>query len=132
MSRIRRDIDDRFTVNSSVAAQAISSNTTVNGASTDLGALAPGSKILAVCSVGTRTDGTYTFVVQDSADNSSFATLAPDTGSLAAVSAADTDRKASYTPVAGRPYIRVSVTSASVTTGAAVAGYLVIVPPALV
>lgn len=124
----RTNVDARVIVNSSVGPQAIASNTTVNGASIDMTGQVHGSRVMAICSVGSRTDGTYTFIVQDSADNSSFATLAVFSGSLAAISAADTDRKAAFEVLSARPFIRVSVTSSAVTTGGVVAGYLVIIP----
>lgn len=119
---IRTDVDALTTLTASISPQAIASNTTVNGSSIDTRTLAKGARHIVHCRVGTRTDGTYTFVVQDSADNSSFATLANFSGSLAAVSAANTSRTCAVDPVAGRPYIRVSVTSTSVTTGAVVSG----------
>lgn len=124
----RSNIDSPVVVNSSVGPQSIASNTTVNGASTDFRTLRHGSRLMAITSVGTRTDGTYTFVVQDSADDSSFATLAAFSGTIGAISAANTDNEAAYEVTSARPFVRVSVTSTSVTTGAVVAGYLVAVP----
>lgn len=129
---VRSDIDGRATVTASIAPQAIASNTTVNGSSIDVRTLPKDSRHLVCAQVGTRTDGTYTFTVQDSADNSSFATLAVFSGSLAAVSAANTKRTGAIVPVAGRPYLRVSVASTSVTTGGVVAAAIVSIPAALV
>jgi hypothetical protein len=127
---VRQDIDALVTLNSSIGPQTIASNTTVNGASTDMRAFHE-ARVYVICSVGTRTDGSYLFIVQDSADNSSFATLAVFSGALTATAAADTDKTAAVVPVTGRPFIRVSVTSSAVTTGASVAANLVIVPAAL-
>lgn len=125
---VRTDVDAVSTTTVSVSPQAIASNTTVNGSSIDTRTLAKDSRYLVWCRVGTRTDGTYTFTVQDSADNSSFATLAVFSGSLAAVSAANTSRTAAVDPVPGRPYLRVSVASTSVTTGGVVAANITSVP----
>jgi hypothetical protein len=127
---IRLNVNDELVVVSSVAAQTIAADsTTVNGASVDMRDY-PGYRVMAACSVGTYTDGAYTFSVQDSADDSSFAALTPADGSHAAIGAANTDEAVGYVPVSGRPYLRVSVVSdANVTTGAQLAGYLVLVPP---
>lgn len=128
---VRSDLDARLTYNSSINPQAIASNTTVNGASSDLTAVAPGCRVYVTASVGSRTDGTYTFTVQDSADNSSFADASVYSGSLAAISAANTNRTASFVPAVGRPYVRVKVTSTSVTTGGVVAANIFLAPPAM-
>lgn len=129
---VRNDIDARSTVTASISPQAIASNTTVNGSSIDTRTLAKDSRHLVHCRVGTRTDGTYTFTVQDSADNSSFATLAVYSGAVGAISAANTSLTAAVVPVAGRPYLRISVASTSVTTGGVVAASIHSIPAALV
>lgn len=129
---VRQDVDARLTLTASINPQAIASNTTVNGTAVDARTAPKDSRFHVSCFVGTRTDGTYTFTVQDSADNSSFATLAVFSGSLAAVSAANTKRTAAVVPVAGRPYLRVSVASTSVTTGGVVAANIVSVPASLI
>jgi hypothetical protein len=131
---VRNDIDARLSINSSIGAQAVASSTTVHGTSVNLAASTSphDARVMAVCSVGSRTDGTFTFALEDSADNSSFAAVTLLAGSLAAISAADTDKTASYIPVAGRPYVRVSVTSTTVTSGGVVAAYTIVAPNGLI
>lgn len=127
-------IDAVVVVNTSVAPQALASNTTINGVATDLRTLSNQGhewRVMAQCGVGTRTDGTYTFSIQDSADNSSFSAVTLFNGSMTAVSAANGDIQASYLPVAGRPYVRISVASTAVTSGGVVKGDLILIPVSL-
>lgn len=128
MAGVRLDLDTRISTTASIQPQTIASNTTVNGASIDLRTLETGGRVSFLAQVGSRTDGTYTFVLQDSVDNSAFATIALVSGSLAAVSAANTARVGSAEPQPGRPFVRLSVTSTSVTTGAQVAGAVLVTP----
>jgi hypothetical protein len=129
---VRNDIDARLSINSSIGAQAVASSTTVHGTSVDLRTKAHDARVMAVCSVGSRTDGTYTFALEDSADDSSYTAVTLLSGSLSATAAADTDKTAAYIPVAGRPFVRVSVTSSGVTSGAVVAAYTIVAPNALI
>lgn len=126
------DIETRVTLTRQVVAQTIASNTTVKGSGVDLRTLANQGhdiRVAALCSVGTRTDGTYTFHLQDSDVNTdgNYADVTLLSGSLSASSTA-VDKVASYVPVAGRPWVRITVASTSVTTGAQVAAYLMTVP----
>lgn len=126
MSLVRRDTATRFVVSRQVGPVTISTDTNTDGTLFDLSAY-PGHKVMAICSVGDRTDGTFTFNVQASADTTTWANLDPFDGSMAAVSAADTTREGGFTPL--DPYLRIRVTSASVSSGADVAAFLVVVPP---
>lgn len=121
----RNDVDARTTLVTSIQPQAVASNTTVNGTSIDMRSLGHAAKLLVIASVGTRTDGSYLFVVQDSADNSSFAAATLFSGSLSATAAASTNKTGAFVPTAGRPFVRVSVTSSAVTTGAVIAADLI-------
>lgn len=128
---IRADIDNQLVVVESITGQTVASNTTVNGTSKDLRTLVNqghDARVMAAVHVGARTDGTFTFAIQDSADNSSFAAVTLLTGAVGAISVANTQSVGSYLPVANRPYVRVSVTSTVVTSGAIVSAELIIAP----
>lgn len=132
MSLVRLDADALIPHTVSIQPQAMAANATVNGASVDLRTVAAGARVIYNAMVGTRTDGTYTFHLQDSADNSTFADVTLFSGSIAAVSAANSKVTGAYAPVAGRPFVRLQVVSTAVTTGGVVAGVLSIVPPAAI
>lgn len=127
MSLVKRDLAARFVASRQVGPVAIASSTNTDGAAVDLAAY-PGWKVLLVASVGSRTDGTYTFKLQSSDDGSTGWTdeTAVD-GSAAAVSAANTTVEAAYAPT--RRYVRVRAVSASVTSGAVADAYILLVPP---
>lgn len=127
MSLVRRDVATRTSVTRQVGPVSIATDTNTDGTAIDL-ADYPGWKVLLIGSVGTRTDGTFTFKLQSSADGSTSWTdeTAVD-GSVAAISAASTTRVAAYSP--SRPYVRIRLTSASTSSGALVAGYVVLLPP---
>lgn len=130
---INNDIDTIIGVTNSISPQTIASSTTVHGTAIDLRTLSPAkgheTAVMAWCAVGSRTDGTFTFALEDSADNSSFSAVTLLSGALTAVSAANTAVKGSYLPVAGRPYVRVSVTTTTVTSGGIAAAVVLTTPP---
>lgn len=122
----RRDIDAAVSVTRALGPVSIATDTDTDSSTIDLHDY-PGYRVLLVASVGTRTDGTFTFSVRQSSDDSSYTALTAFSGSVAAVSAADTTRKAAYSPTAR--YLQVRCTSASTTSGALVSAYLLLVPP---
>lgn len=104
---------------------------TAAGASRNTRSDRHGSRYMAVVSVGTLTDGGYTPVVEDSADDSSFATLAPFAGSFVEVTTSNDPltQVVSFVPVPGRPFVRVSITETTAgSTGGESAAYIVAVP----
>ena len=128
---VRSDVHDRVVVHTSIQSQS-TATAAVNGASVDMRSY-PGYRVMAVVNVGNWTDGELTFTVEDSADDSSFATLSPVAGSLGAIAADNVTDTASYVPVAGRPYLRiVSAESSAVSTALPFSAHLVLIPPALV
>lgn len=124
-----RDLYNELKPVQSIAPQAITSNTTVNGDSADLttdeGYDVPVPILVAV---GDRTDGTYTFEVQESDDDSTFTAVADaDLQGTEPAATADGVTKLAYRGTSR--YIRVSVTSTSVATGAAVSAHIVLGNP---
>lgn len=90
-----------------------------------------GSRYMAIVSVGALTDGGYTPVVEDSADDSSFATLAPFDGSFVEVTTSNDPltQVVSFVPLPTRPFVRVSITETTAgSTGGASSAYIVQVP----
>lgn len=127
MTLVRSDIDAQYSINRGVGPVSIATDTNTLSSAIDLTAK-PGWKVLLVASVGTRTDGTFTFSIhQSSASGGSYAAITPFSGSVAAVSAANTTRTAAYQPTL--PFIKVNVLSASTTSGALIASYVILVPP---
>ncbi|HEX7277787.1 MAG TPA: hypothetical protein VF244_10475 [Acidimicrobiales bacterium] len=110
-------------VQTGLATGSTTSSTTVNGTGVDLSAF-PGWRVMLVGFVGTRTDGTYTFSLEQSDDNSTFAAITPMAGSVAVVNASNTRRSASYTPT--KRYVRAVLVSATVTSGATGTGALIV------
>ena len=89
-----------------------------NGTGVDLAGY---NAALVLVNVGAWTDGTHTFEVQDSDDNSTFAAVADDylIGTEPVVDAADEDNVVYEVGYKGiRRYLRVIVTCAGTTTGA--------------
>jgi hypothetical protein len=112
-----QDLKNNIKVQAALNIAAITSNTTTNGSSVDL--LGYNSATFVISS-GARTDGTFTPLVVDSDDNSTF-TAVDDKfliglESEAVISAANTLRKIGY--VGQKRYIRLSIVSTSVTSGA--------------
>lgn len=124
----RSDIDAQFSVTRAIGPVSIATDTNTLSSAIDMTSK-PGWRVLLVASVGTRTDGTYTFSIHESdASGGSYSAITPFSGSVAAVSAATTTRTAAYLPT--KPFIKVNVLSASTTSGALVDAYVVLVPPA--
>lgn len=127
MTRVRSDIDSQFTITRAIGPVSIATDTNTLSSAIDMTSK-PGWKVLLIGSTGTRTDGTFTFSLHTSdATGGSYAAETPFSGSLTAVSAANTTRTAAYQPE--KPFLKVNVLSASTTSGALVSAYVVLVPP---
>lgn len=87
----------------------------------------PGYRVMLIAGLGSRTDGSFTFSVEQSDDDSTYAALAPSSGSVAAVAAADTVREAAYTPT--KRYLQVKSVAASTTDGAVHFAFVLLIPP---
>lgn len=98
--------------------QAISSDTTTAGSSIDLTGF--NSATFAIQS-GTLTDGTYTPVISDSDDGSTFTAVADDfligTEAEAAFAATDDNAIKTIGYVGGKQYVKLSIVSASTSSG---------------
>jgi hypothetical protein len=94
----------------------IDADDTVNGAGVGLGAF---DSAMVVIQAGTIADGTHTFEVQDSNDNSTFAAVASAylEGAEPALTDADSDTVTVIGYKGTKKYLRVSVTSATTTDG---------------
>lgn len=87
----------------------------------------PGYRVMLIAGLGARTDGTFTFSVEQSSDDSSYTALSPASGSVAAVSAANTFREACYSPT--KRYLQVKSVASSTTSGALQYAFVLLVPP---
>jgi hypothetical protein len=107
---------------------ALDADATVNGTSLAWGGF---RSLMAVIFAGTITDGTHTFEIQDSDDDSSFTAVA--SAYLEGAEPALTDASSDTVTVVGykgtRKYVRVSVTSADTTSGGVVGALLVAADP---
>jgi hypothetical protein len=94
----------------------IDADDTVNGAGVGLGAF---DSAMVVIQAGTIADGTHTFEVQDSNDNSTFVAVASAylEGAEPALTDADSDTVTVIGYKGTKKYLRVSVTSATTTDG---------------
>lgn len=127
MSTIRADLDAQFSITRAIGPVSIATDTNTLSSAIDLTAK-PGWRVILVASVGTRTDGTFTFSLHSATSSGgSYAAETPFSGSLAAVSAATTTRTAAFIPT--KPFVKVNVLSASTTSGALVDAYVILVPP---
>jgi hypothetical protein len=122
----RRDIDGPIVVVRALGPVLEDADDTNTSATIDLHDY-PGYRIMLVAGVGTWTDGTFTFSVEQSDDDSSYAALAPSSGSVAAVDEADTVREAAYTPT--KRYLQVKSVAASTDAGAIHFAFLLLIPP---
>jgi hypothetical protein len=122
---VRTDVDNRITAAIGPALTTFATNTTVKGAAIDLAGV-PGARVFGLAFTGARTDGTYTFTLQenDVDVDGSPTTLAIASGSLAAIAAATTVRKFSAVPT--KRFVRLIVASTAVTTGAVAGGLLMV------
>lgn len=124
------DLTNTVTVTGPIGPLNQGSNATVNGSSVDLWSLGyRDPRVLLIASVGTRTDGSFTFSLEQSDDDSSYSALSPYSGDLSAVAAANTTRTAAYTPT--KRYVRAKSVSTGITTGAIQGARVLVVPPTL-
>jgi len=124
------DLDTGITVTGPINPALQASSATVNGAAVDLWAAGyRDPRVLLVAGLGTRTDGSFTFSLEQSDDDSTYVALTPYSGSLAAVAAADTRRTAAYQPT--KRYVRAKSVSTAVTSGAVHHAHVLLVPPSL-
>jgi hypothetical protein len=127
MTQIRSDIDAVFHIVKALGPVSIATDTDTDSSAIDISAY-PGWKVLLIAAVGTRTDGTFTPVMRECATTAgTYADLAAFSGSVSAISAADTTRTAAYRPT--KPFLKVRITSASTTSGALCSAFVVLVPP---
>lgn len=130
MSPYRANVGDRLVPTVSIAPQVVAATT--NGASFNVNTLTnQNTRILVVVSIGALTDGGYTPSVQDSADDSSFAALAPFDGAFVEVTTANDPltQVVSIVPVTGRPYLRVVITESTAgVAGGSMAALIIPVP----
>ena len=127
MSRVRRDLDAQFSITRALGPVSIATDTNTLSSAIDL-TDKPGWRVLLIAGTGTRTDGTYTVSVhQADTSGGEYAAIAPDSGSVSAISGANSLRKASYSPT--KPFIKVNILSASTTSGALLCADVVLVPP---
>jgi hypothetical protein len=120
-----------ITVATGIVAGSTVADGTVNGTGIDLQDYEPGSRIMLVAGIGTRTDGTFTYTLEQSDDNSTFTAVTALAGTMTAISASNTRRTATYVPT--KRYIRAVKVAASVTSGSTgTFALLLIVAPGMV
>lgn len=125
----RQNVNDSIELTVSIQPQS-TATAAVNGASRDCRNDPHGARYLAIGSSGDITEGALLFAVQDSADDSSFAALAPFDGAFSAISTDNQVQAVSFVPVTGRPFVRMVTTeSTSITTAVPFAGVIVMIPP---
>jgi hypothetical protein len=125
----RLNVNDSVELTVSIQPQS-TATAAVNGTSRDTRNDPHGARYLAIGSVGNWTDGSLLFVVQDSADDSSFATLAPFDGAWTAIAADNVVQTVAFVPVTGRPFVRLATTEDSaITTALPFAGVIAMIPP---
>lgn len=97
--------------------QAITASSTVAGNSIDTKGF---ESLTFLYEVGARTDGTFTVLIQDSNDDSTFADVVDDflIGTESAISTANTIKKIGY--VGKKRYVKLSFVASAVTSGATV------------
>lgn len=124
---IRSDLDAIGSVTRALGPVSIASSTDTLSSAIDMTGK-PGWRVLLVGSVGTRTDGTFTFSLQSATTSGgSYTAETPVSGSLAAISAANTMKTASFAPT--KPFLKVNVNSTTVTSGGLVDAYVILLPP---
>lgn len=114
--------DGEAILKSTASLQPAARTASANGTGVDVGSY---SNIIAVCNVGTRTDGTHTFSLEDSADNSSFAAVAAgdQIGTFSAITSSTQQQVVGY--IGTKRYIRVVITVAGASTGALSSAHIV-------
>jgi hypothetical protein len=131
---MRNSLQDDTAARLSVPPALRSSAATVNGTGVDLAGTGNFFRTaMLVAIAGAVTDGTHTFVLQESDDNSSFTNVAAADlqGSLAVVasgggtvSGPNTVQRQSY--IGSKRYLRANVTTAGATTGAITAAVILL------
>ena len=103
-------------VTATLAVAALDADATVNGTGVGIGAF---NSAMVVILAGTIADGTHTFEVQDSNDNSTFAAVANAylEGTEPVLDDTDSDTVTVIGYKGTKKYLRVSVTSATTTDG---------------
>lgn len=121
-----KEITSQMVRGVAVAAQSISSSTTTAGSGIDIANYPVGFNF--TMHTGARTDGTYTLLIEESDDNSTFTAVADDdlvkqdeSSSVApeaqtALAAANSTSKIGY--IGAKRYVKASIVSTSVTNGA--------------
>lgn len=113
----------------SLAPQEVASDTTVNGSEADLGADDGYERAVILCAVGSRTDGTFTFEVQESDTSGSGFTAVADADLQGTEPGATGDGVTKLGYIGDNRYIRVSMTSTSTTNGGLVAAEILSAGP---
>ncbi len=127
---VRGDLPGITVLTGIVAGSTVASGT-VNGTGIDLQSYEPGSRVMLIAAIGTRTDGTFTYSLEQSDDDSTYVAVTALAGSMAAISASDTRRTATYVPT--KRYIRAVKVAATVTSGSTGTGaLLLVVSPSMV
>ncbi len=126
MSTVRNDVDVDVIVKQGVSDQTVATDTTKTSASIDMHDY-PGYRVLLVGYTGSRTDGSFTFAIQQSDDDSSYGALAALSGTMTATAAANTVKKASYVPT--KRYVQTNCVSTGTTSGAVVGSKVFLIPP---
>ncbi len=130
---VRSDIDARFSVTRAIGPVVIATDTATVSSAIDCTAYAHGTVLLVIHEVGTRTDGSYTTTITDcDTTGGSYTAATPFSGTLSASAAANTQKTAAFVLTAGRPFVKVTVTSTGTTSGAANAVVVIAVPPTLI
>ena len=135
MTLVRADVQARVSV---VDMQTPVSTATlgIEAGSFDVRNYAPGSKFLACFAVGAMTEGTLTpSVVDCDTSGGTYAAVSTTYGSLTTFTTSTDEvvQVQAFTPVAGRPFVKLKlVETVSVTTAVPVHLYIVVIPPALV
>ncbi len=130
---VRQDVDARCTVTRAIGPVSIATDTATVSSAIDCTAYNHGTVLLVIHEVGTRTDGTYTATITDcDTTGGSYTAATPFSGTLSATAAANTQKTAAFVLTAGRPFVKVTITSTGTTSGALNAAVVVAVPPALI
>jgi hypothetical protein len=127
MSLVKADVDTRFAITKVIGPVVIADDGDTLSSAVDLTAY-PGWKVLLIAAIGTRVDGTFTASVTEAATSGGeYSALTPVSGSVAAINASNTVRKATYLP--SKPFIKVNIAAATTTDGAPVTAFVMLVPP---
>jgi len=130
---VRQDIDARVTVTRALGPVSIATDTDTVSSAIDCTAYEHGTVLLVIHNVGTRTDGSYTCKITDcDTTGGSYAAATPFSGTLSATAASNTTKTAAFVLTAGRPFVKVTITSTGTTSGALNAVSVVAVPASLI